>query len=53
MSSRLGSFLSRMEQLRQKGDYNCLYSVSEEEVSTMQEPAHELIKVIESLIRDL
>ncbi|WP_455663446.1 HEPN domain-containing protein [Phocaeicola sp.] len=45
--THLGSFLSRMEQLRQKGDYNCLYTVSEDEVSTMREPAHELIKIIQ------
>ena len=34
ISARLGSFLARMEQLRQKGDYNCIYSISEDESFT-------------------
>ncbi len=50
ISSHLGSFFSRMEQLRQKGDYNCMYTVSEEEVFTMKEPAHELIEAIRSML---
>lgn len=50
ISSHLGSFLSRIEQLRQKGDYNCLYSISEEEISTMRAPARELIEKIKELI---
>lgn len=50
ISAHLGSFLTRMEQLRQKGDYNCLYDVSEEEVATMREPAGELISLIEQII---
>ena len=39
ISARLGSFLARMEQLRQKGDYNCIYSISEDEISTIKAPA--------------
>ena len=44
------AFLSRIEQLRKKGDYNCVYSVSEDEISSMIEPAKELIIKIEELI---
>lgn len=50
VESHLGAFLSRMEQLRKKGDYNCIYSVSEDEISTMTEPAKELIDKIEQLL---
>lgn len=50
ISSHLGSFLARMEQLRQKGDYNCIYSISEDEISTMKSPARELIETIELLL---
>ena len=48
---KLGAFLSRIEQLRKKGDYNCVYSVSEYEISSMIEPAKELIFKIEELIK--
>ena len=47
---KLGAVHSRIEQLRKKGDYNCVYSVSEEEISSMIEPAKELIMKIEELI---
>lgn len=50
ISSHLVSFLARMEQLRQKGDYNCIYSISEDEISTMKSPAQELIETIELLL---
>lgn len=50
IESRLGAFLSRMEQLRKKGDYNCIYSVSEEDIATMAMLAKELIDKIEELL---
>lgn len=49
---KLGAFLSRIEQLRKKGDYNCFYSISEEEIATMIEPAKVLILKIEELIAE-
>ena len=49
---KLGAFFSRIEQLRKKGDYNCFYSISEEEIATMIEPAKELILRIEELIAE-
>ncbi|MBQ2553640.1 MAG: HEPN domain-containing protein [Prevotella sp.] len=52
VEDRLGAFLTRMEQLREKGDYNCLFSISEEDLLTIIEPAHELISVIEELINE-
>lgn len=51
IEDRLGGFLTRMEQLRDKGDYNCLFSVNEEELCTIVEPAHELVKVVTDLIQ--
>ena len=50
IEDRLGGFLTRMEQMREKGDYNCLFSISEEELMTIIDPAKELIEVIEDLI---
>jgi len=51
IEDKLGGFLTRMEQLREKGDYNCIFSVSEEELRTIVEPAHELVTVIAKLIK--
>ena len=33
-------------------NYNCFFSINEEELSTIVEPAHELVKVIAELISD-
>jgi len=52
IEDRLGGFLTRMEQLREKGDYNCIFSINEEELCTIVEPAYELVKVIANLIQD-
>ena len=49
---KLGAFLSRIEQLRKKGDYNCFYSISEEEIASMIEPAKELIMRIGELVEE-
>lgn len=52
IEDRLGGFLTRMEQLREKGDYNCVFSINEEELNTIVEPAHELVKVIAELVQN-
>ena len=49
---RLGAFLHRMEQLREKGDYNCQFTVEKDELLTFVLPAHELITVIQNLTND-
>ena len=51
IEDRLGGFLTRMEQLREKGDYNCIFSVSEDDLGTIVEPAHEIVKVIKDIIQ--
>lgn len=51
ISDYLGGFLTRMEQLRERGDYNCVYSVTKEEIELMIAPATELISTIESLLK--
>lgn len=51
IEDRLGGFLSRMEQLRERGDYNCLFSVTKEEVEVMVQPAKELIERIKNLLQ--
>lgn len=50
IEDRLGGFLTRMEQLREKGDYNCLFSISEEDLKNIIAPANELIGVITKLV---
>ena len=50
ISDTLGAFLTRMEQLREKGDYNCLFSIDEDDVETIIQPAHELIETIKEII---
>ena len=52
IEDRLGAFLTRMEQLREKGDYNCLFDVTKDELLTFVEPAHELIEKIKQLIAE-
>ena len=51
IDDRLGGFLTRMEQLRERADYNCIYSVTKEEVEVMIGPAKELINRIDSLLK--
>ena len=53
IEDRLGAFLTRMEQLREKGDYNCLFDVTKDELLTFVEPAKELIEKIDQLIHSV
>ncbi|MDR0939286.1 MAG: HEPN domain-containing protein [Mediterranea sp.] len=46
----LGSFLSRMEQLRQKGDYNSVLTVTEDDISTMKAPAKAFVEAIKKIL---
>ena len=41
-----GKLYSQLQTMREKGDYNCIYQTSEEEVLPMIEPAMNLIKKI-------
>lgn len=41
---------SRLQQLREEGDYNCYIQTSEEEIMAYIEPAREFIAKIESMI---
>ena len=52
IEDRLGAFLTRMEQLREKGDYNCLFEVTKDELLTFVDPAHELIEKIRAITKD-
>lgn len=51
IEDRLGGFLTRMEQLREKGDYNCIFDVTKDELVTFIEPANELVNKIKELIK--
>lgn len=50
ISIAYGSFLSRMVQLRQKADYNCMYDISENDVKDFILQAKDFIQHIENLI---
>lgn len=50
---KYGSFLSRMELMRKNGDYNCIITISEEELATMIEPAKELVLLIEGMVSEI
>lgn len=52
IDKEFGAFLSRMEQLREKGDYNCFYAITEEEIETITVPSRNLIKKIEELLAE-
>lgn len=43
---KYGSLISRMEQLRDKADYNVLFEVSAEDMSSMRPTIHELVSLI-------
>lgn len=42
----MGKLYSQLQTMREKGDYNCIYQTSEDEVTPMIEPATNLIKKI-------
>ena len=46
MPVAFGQFISRLEQLRERGDYNCSYDITESELVDMIAPAHELLEAI-------
>lgn len=41
-----GKLYSQLQTMREKGDYNCIYQTSEDEVTPMIEPATNLLKKI-------
>lgn len=41
-----GKLYSQLQTMREKGDYNCIYQTTEDEVKPMIEPAERLIKKI-------
>ena len=50
-SPEAGHMYSRLQQLREEGDYNCYINTSESEVMQYVEPAKDLINQIISLIK--
>ena len=47
---KFGAFLTRMEHLREKADYDVIFEVSELDLSQMKPLAHELIAQIQNLL---
>lgn len=48
----LGGFFSRMEQMRERADYNCAYNVSEEEVMQIVPYVHQFFDVVKGLMQE-
>ena len=50
LDEEYGSFFARLETMREKSDYTCLFETTEEEVMPMIPKAKELVAKIEGLI---
>lgn len=50
LDKRFGAFVARMENIRNKADYDVLFSVSEEDLTNIKPLAHQLILSIEELL---
>lgn len=51
LPEHLGAFMTRMEQLREKADYNCACSIGESELVRQVAPAHELVSAVQQLLQ--
>ena len=47
-----GALYSQMEAIREEGEYNCTYQVSEEELQEKLAPAKEMIDTITSMVKE-
>lgn len=47
-----GAFLSRLEQLRKRADYNAAYDIEKEDVLEMKSPVHEFFIAVKKLFED-
>lgn len=50
IDASFGRFVSRLEQLRERSDYNCSYEISKDEILTIKEPARQLIRRIKEMV---
>lgn len=50
IDEKFGRLLARLENMREKSDYTCLFETSKEEVMPMISQAKEMISIIENLI---
>ena len=50
IDAKFGRLVARLEQLREKSDYNCVYDIEEEDVKDMIQPCHELIELISGMV---
>jgi len=46
-------FYARLQNLRERGDYNCSYNATEEDVLKLIEPSSNFIKKVEQIINNL
>ena len=47
---KVGPFITKLESLREKADYNVIFEVTAEDLETMQPLSHELITLIHQLL---
>lgn len=52
VSRELGGFFSRMEQMRERADYNCAYDVTESEIAQIRPYVQEFFRIIKGLLDD-
>jgi len=50
IAAEIGNFMSTMEQIRKKGDYNCKVEVTENEAKEMSVPSMQMIDAIQGLV---
>jgi uncharacterized protein (UPF0332 family) len=51
IAAEYGKLLARLENMREKSDYTCLFETTEEDVSPMIPKAKEFVSIIETLIK--
>ncbi|MCQ2369601.1 MAG: HEPN domain-containing protein [Paludibacteraceae bacterium] len=49
--NKYGAFVTRLEYLREKADYNIMFEVSKTDLEDMQPMAHELVMEIEKFVK--
>ena len=50
IDAEYGRFFARLENMREKSDYTCLFETTEDEVMPMIPKAKELVAIIEGLV---
>ena len=52
IDDKFGHLYARLQTMREKSDYTCLFETTEEEIIPMIEPTKEMISIIESILKN-